>query len=420
MKVEVENIGSVQRKVTVEVPADRVTTEVNEAFKMLTSEAALPGFRKGKVPEKVLRQRYAGSIMGDVASRLIEETFPQVVKEKELRPVSRPMVDIEEIKEGEPFKYTATVDVRPEFEVKGYKDIKLDKKSDDATDEEVNEALEHLRKSRSDFKEVDRGAKDGDLLVVDFEGFIEGEAIKQGKAEDFQVVLGEGMLLPGFDEALLGVKAGDKKEVNTTFPEKYHEAKLSGKVAVFNVEIKSVKERDLPKLDDEFAKDLEADSLDDLKKKISDEIKGGKEKSQKMQLRNEAIKKLIDANTFDVPESLVDTYFSSVMTEVVEGMKRGQVNPEDRGLDEEGLTAKYREIAVRQVKGDLILDAIAKAEDLDASDDEVEEFVADFAKQKGESVGPLLAKFEKDGTIDAIKSSLIKEKVFDKIVDNGF
>lgn len=417
MKVELEDLGAVQKKLTVELPADLVTEEIEMAYKTLSTQAELPGFRKGKVPEKVIRQKYSGSILGDVASRLIETSFPNAIKEKDLKPVSRPTVDIKEIEEGKPFVYTATVDVRPEIDIKDYKGLGLNKTSVEATDKEVGEALEHIQKSNSDFKEVERAAKNGDLLVVDFEGFVEGEAIKQGKAENYQVVLGEGMLLPGFDEALEGCKVGEKKDVTTNFPDDYHEKNLSGKAAVFNVDIKSIKERVLPKLDDEFAKDMDAENLDELKTKIADEIKAGKEKSEKEKNRSEAIDKLIERHEFEVPESLVDTYFASVMSQVVDGMKHGHVHPDDKGLDEEGLASKYKEVALRQAKGDLIIDAISIKEEIDATDDEVEKFVEDFAKTKGEPAGPMLAKFEKDGTIDSIKSSLIKEKVFDLIVE---
>ncbi len=417
MKVELEDLGAVQKKLTVELPADMVTEEINIAYKTLTAQAELPGFRKGKVPEKVIRQKYSGSILGDVASRLIETSFPNAIKEKDLKPISRPTVDIQDIEEGKPFIYTATVDLRPEIDIKDYKGLKLHKTPVETTDKELEEALEYIQKTNSDFKEVERGAKTGDLLVVDFEGFVEGEAIKQGKAENYQVVLGEGMLLPGFDEALEGCKVGDKKDVTTNFPDDYHEAHLSGKAAVFNVEVKSVKERLLPDLDDEFAKDMDSDSLEDLKSKISAEIKVGKEKSEKEKNRSEAIDLLIGKHEFEVPESLVDNYFASVMSQVVDGMKHGHVHPDDKGLDEEGLTKKYKEVALRQAKGDLIIDAISIKEDIGATDDEVEKFVEDLAKSKNEPVGPMLAKFEEDGTIDAIKSSLIKEKVFDLIVE---
>lgn len=416
MKIELEDLGPVQKKLIVEIPADIVTEEIDLAYKTLSTQVDLPGFRKGKVPEKVIRQKYSGSILGDVASRLIESSFPNAIKEKDLKPVSRPNVDIEDIEEGKSFKYTATIDVRPEIDVKNYKDIKVKKNPIEATDKELEEALEYIQKSNSDFKEVDRPAKTGDLLVVDFEGFVEGEAIKSGKAENYQVVLGEGMLLPGFDEALVGCKIGDKQDVNTSFPDEYHEKHLSGKAAVFNVEIKSIKERILPVLDDEFAKDMDSESLDELKSKIADEIKVGKEKSEKEKNRSEAIDKLIESHKFEVPESLVENYFASVMTRVVEEMKHGHMHPDDKGLDEEKLSAKYKEVALRQARGDLIIDAISIKEDISATDDEVEKFVEDFAKTKNEAVGPMLAKFEKDGTIDSIKSSLIKEKVFDLIV----
>ena len=326
-------------------------------------------------------------------------------------------MDIQDIEEGKPFVYTATVDVRPEIDMKDYKGLKLKRTSIETTDKELEDALEYIQKTHSDFKEVERPAKNGDLLVVDFEGFVEGEAIKEGKAENYQVVLGEGMLLPGFDEALVGCKVGDKKDVNTSFPDEYHEKKLSGKAAVFNVDIKSIKERILPEIDDEFAKDMDSENLAELKTKIADEIKAGKEKSQKEQLRSEAIDQLIDRHEFEIPESLVDSYFASVMSRVVDEMKHGHMQPDDKGLNEEELSEKYKKVALRQAKGDLILDAISIKEDIGATDDEVEKFVEDFAKTKNEPAGPMLAKFEKDGTIDSIKSSLIKEKVFDLIVE---
>ncbi|MEE9614341.1 MAG: trigger factor, partial [Thermodesulfobacteriota bacterium] len=370
IKVEVEDISPVEKRLTVEIPAGEVASEVNAAYRSLKADATLDGFRPGKVPENVLRRRFGARVREEVTARLIERTYPEALKGRDIMPVAHPRVEVKETGEGKGLVYSATVEVRPAVEVTGYRGMGLIMKPAEATDKEVADGLERLRESRGEFREVRRPAGTGDMVTIDFEGKVGGEPFKGGSARDFPAVIGGLSLLPGFDEALTAASAGDSREVKADLPGNYADEGLRGKEAVFEVKVKSVKEKVLPAVDDEFAKDLECESIEELKEKISAEIKRGKERSERDRLKSEAVERLVDKNPFDVPGALVDRYLSSIMGSVIENMKRGAFDPEDKGLANDRLEEKYRKVAEARARGDIIIDAIAGQEGIEVSEEE--------------------------------------------------
>ncbi|MDP2689673.1 MAG: trigger factor, partial [Deltaproteobacteria bacterium] len=352
IKVELEEINEVKKKLDITVSADIVKQQIREAYANIRSNASIPRYRTGHIPITILKARFAAHVRDEVTRKLIEQAYPHALGEKGLSPIDAPQIDITKTKleEGEAFSFTATVEVTPKVEISGYKGMELTKKELEVADKDVDESLESLRESRAQFKEVDRPAKDGDLVVVDFEGFINGKPIKYGKSENYPIILGEKTLLPGFDDALKGSSKGDNKEARIKFPENYSEEEMRGKDGDFKIAVKSVKEKRVPAMDDpEFLKAVECDSVETLKTRMKDELRAVKEARDKERLKNEILDNIIASHSFDVPEGMVNRYLSATLGNVLTAIKQGGGSLDDRNLSPEDLKAKYRKVAERQV-----------------------------------------------------------------------
>ncbi len=416
MKVNIEDISTVKKRLTVEIPADEVAREIDSAYRDLGTEVVVAGFRKGRVPVSILKARFRERVLGDVRTRLIEKTYPRIIEERGIKPVSRPVIDAGEVREGGGFSYSATFEVKPEVDVQGYKGMELERKEVEVTDKDVDDAIERLRETRGEFSEVERPARDGDLLTVDYEGFVDGAPLKGGSGRDYSFILGSGSLFKEIEDSLRGSSKGEKKEVKTTFPKDHRNRTLAGKEVTFRIGVKSIKERVLPEVDDEFAKDMGFDNLSSLRERLKDEVKKGKEEREKERLKEEILNTLIERNSFEVPESLLTAYLAHILNRILGNIKRGIVNPEDRGLSSEELKKKYHELALRQVKGDIIIEEIARKENIKVKDEEVDAFIKGMASRRKESPEVLKARLEKEGTIDIIRDEIRTEKVFDLVI----
>jgi len=417
--IEVEEISSVKKKVSVTVRAEVVRKEFKTAYKALRSSAAVAGFRKGAVPVSILRARFGARIKEDVANSLIEASYPHALSEKGIVPVVPPEIDAsaEDLKEDAPFSYAMSVESAPEVKVEGYKGMELSSQLKEVTDAEVDEGLERLRQGRARYEEVDRAAREGDLVVADFEGTMDGRPIKGSKSEDYPIIIGEKSLLPGFNEALTGASKGDEREAQVGFPENYIEKNLAGKEGRFTIKVKAVKERVVPELDDGLAKDLECEDLEALRKKVASELAEEKKKEEKERLKTEILDRLIEKHPFEVPDALVNKYLGVILNRVASDMKRGIVAPGDEELSPEGLREKYRDKAVRQVREDVILDNISAAEEIKVTQEEFDDAVRHLAGLRGVSFESLKGRIEREGAVEVIKDGLKHEKVFEIIID---
>lgn len=421
LRVEAEEISAVKKKLKITVPAEAVTVEMNNAFRALRSNAVVAGFRKGAVPVNILKAKFGDRVQEDVISRLIETSYPEALRDNGLIPVDRPHIELVTVlaEEGKEFAYSATVEVTPKVEVEGYRGMELNKEKIEVSEKDVEEGLKRLQESRAQFKEVDRAAKEGDLAVVDFEGFIGGEPIKGGKASEYPIIVGEKTLLPGFDEALMGGAKGDEKEAPIKFPDGYNDKSLAGKDAVFTIKVKAVKEKELPALDDEFAKDVECESLDALKERVKSDIRIYKENNEKERLKNEILDRLAASYEFEIPESMVNRYVAMILNRVIENMRQGVFAPEDRDLSSEQLKEKYKEVAKKHAKEDIILDTIAAKENMQVSEDEMQKAIRNLAASRRESYESLLAKINKENAMELIRDGMKHEKVFDLIIEES-
>ncbi len=410
LKFEVETLEPMKKKITVEVPSEEVVRYVNSEFDDISKTAKLSGFRPGKIPREILQQRYGGKVLSGAAEKLIEKSFPEVLKQEKLVPAERPSFEITQISETTPLKYFATLYVRPRPKIEGYKDLNLEKRESVVTEEEVESNLIKLLDGQADFKQVNRAADDGDMALLDFSGDIAGKPIPDGKGTNQPIIVGD-TIIPGFDTALQGKKAGDEVDVDTRFPDDYYDKSLAGKEAHFSLVVKEIRERRVPALDNDFAKLFGVATMAELKKRVTEELKQSKEIQEEQRLKGEVIDILIEKNPFEIPDVMITKYYEGIMKSV-EKMNEESGNPKVMDMNEETMD-KYREIAVSHAKRDIILDAVADQETVIVGTADMDAGAKKMAAPKGEDPDRLIAKLAREGTLSMFIDGLKDEKVFD-------
>ncbi len=419
MKVSVEHLSQIKKKITVNIPAEDVDKEIKDTYRRLQANVAVDGFRKGKVPLAVLKKRFGGDVLDEVSTKLMEESLPEAITSEGLMPIAAPKISIRSIEEEGPFTYDATIEVKPDIDVQGYEGIVLERYADDVADEEIKTVLEDLREKHAQYKDVDRAAGEDDLVFVDLKCFVDGVEAKSLSLTDFPITVGEGRFLPGFPEAIKGMNIGEEKDVQSTIPKNFHDRSVAGKDANFHMTIKLIKEKVLSDINDEFAKDLECSDLEDLRGKIRDNIRESKKTYGRDRQRAEILDQLIRANTFDVPESFLEKQTQYFLKRAEDKKRSGNPDPEDMGLSPEDMRWKYRRLAEVKLKGDLILDAIAEKEGIEVSDEELDCKIAEIAESRGEAKEAIGAEFERQGLKDFVKKHIQDEKVFDFVISKA-
>jgi len=319
MQVTVENTGTLGRKMRVELPPERVEKEVDSRLKRVAKTAKIKGFRPGKVPQNVVRQHYGTQVRQEVLSELMGQSYRDAVQQENLSPVAQPKIEPEVMAQGQAFAYTATFEVLPEFSLKGLDKIAVEVPKIDIVDSDCDDMLDNLRRQKATWHEVDRASKEGDRVSVDFEGKLDGDVIEGGKGDDVPVVLGEGQMLPDFEKALFKAEAGEEKKVKVKFPKDYQAEELAGKKVDFVITIKKVEETELPPLDDTLAETygVTEGGLDKLRQDVKANMAREVEQKQRADIREQALKGLLDANEFEVPKSLIGEEAHSMQHEAM-------------------------------------------------------------------------------------------------------
>ena len=405
MSLQVEKLEKNMAKLTIETSAEELDKAIESAYQKNKSKISVPGFRKGKVPRKMIEQMYGkGVFLEDAANILIPEAYAKAMDECEEEIVSQPSIEVTQLEEGKPFVFTATVALKPEVSLGKYKGVKIDKIDTAVTDEEVNAAIERERESNArEITVEDRAVKDGDITVLDFEGFVDGVAFEGGKGENYPLTIGSGAFIPGFEEQLVGAELNKEVEVNVTFPEDYQAENLKGKAAVFKCTIKEIKEKELPELDDEFASEVsEFDTLaeykDDVRKKL-EEKKATEAKDKKEEAVIEAI--IADAK-MDIPDAMVETQQRQMVEDFAQRLAMQGLTLEQyyqfTGLDNEKMLAQVKPTAEKRIKSRLVLEAVVAAENITTDDADYEEEVkrmAEIYQMEADKVKELLGEKEK-------------------------
>ena len=380
MSVKVEKLENNMAKLTIEVEAAEVEKALEKAFQKQKGKISLPGFRKGKAPRQMVEKMYGPEVFYDDAiNAMIPDAYDNAVDECGEDVVSQPEIDIVTIKKGEPFVFTATVALKPPVELGKYKGVTVPKVETEVTDEDVEKALQKERENNArNITVTDRAVKDGDMTVLDFEGFVDGVAFEGGKGENYPLTIGSGAFIPGFEEQLIGAEIDKEVEVKVTFPEDYQAAELASKDAVFKCTIKEIKEKELPELDDEFASEVsEFDTLAEFKEDIKKNLAESKAKEAKDEKEANVIEAIVKEAKMEIPEAMITTQQNQMLDEFAQRMSMQGLSMEQycqfTGATRDKLFESVRPQAEQRIKSRLVLEEIAKAENIEATDADVEE-----------------------------------------------
>lgn len=424
MSVQVEKLEKNMAKLTVEVPAEEVEKALQAAYMKEKNKISIPGFRKGKVPRAMIEKMYGAAVFYEEAANiLIQDNYAAAMEESKEDIVSRPTIDIVQIESGKPFIFTAEVAVRPEVTLGKYKGVQVTKIDTTVTDEEVEAALEKEQQKNSRTVTVtDRPAANGDTAVIDFEGFVDGVAFEGGKGENHPLEIGSHSFIDTFEDQLVGHNTGDEVEVNVTFPEKYQAADLAGKPAVFKVKINEIKTKELPELNDEFASEVsEFDTLAEYKEDLRKHLEVEKENEAKRTKEDEALKKIIDKSTMELPEAMIETQCENMINKFAQRIAQSGLSMEQymqfSGMTIDGLKEQVRPEAETRIKSSLVLEQIAKDENIEVSEDEINAEIEKMAAQYGMEADKL-KEYLGDAEKESIKRDLAVTKAVDLIMEN--
>ena len=387
MSLQVENLEKNMAKLTIEVPASEFEKALQSAYNKQKKSISVPGFRKGKVPRQMVEKMYGPEIFyEDAANELIPTAYEEELKNCDLEIVSRPTVDIVQIKKGENFIFTAEEAVKPEVTLGEYKGMEVDKTSTRVTQKEVEAKIkEEAEKNARTVTVEGRPVQDGDEVILDFEGFVDGEAFEGGKGENYPLTIGSGSFIPGFEEQLVGAEAEKEVEVKVTFPEEYHAEELKGKDAVFKCTIHEIKEKQIPEIDDEFAAEVsEFDTLDEYKADVKAKIKEQKENEGKQKKEDQAVEKAVANATMEIPEAMIDEQVRQMVNEFAQNMQYQGISFEQycqiTGMTLEKIQEETRPQAVKRIETRLVLEAIAKAENIEVTEERLDEEIKKMAE----------------------------------------
>jgi trigger factor len=387
MSLQVENLEKNMAKLTIEVPASEFEKALQSAYNKQKKSISVPGFRKGKVPRQMVEKMYGPEIFyEDAANELIPTAYEEELKNCDLEIVSRPTVDIVQIKKGENFIFTAEVAVKPEVTLGEYKGMEVDKTSTRVTQKEVEAKIkEEAEKNARTVTVEGRPVQDGDEVILDFEGFVDGEAFEGGKGENYPLTIGSGSFIPGFEEQLVGAEAEKEVEVKVTFPEEYHAEELKGKDAVFKCTIHEIKEKQIPEIDDEFAAEVsEFDTLDEYKADVKAKIKEQKENEGKQKKEDQAVEQAVANAAMEIPEAMIDEQVRQMVNEFAQNMQYQGISFEQycqiTGMTLEKIQEETRPQAVKRIETRLVLEAIAKAENIEVTEERLDEEIKKMAE----------------------------------------
>ncbi|GCA66120.1 trigger factor [Mediterraneibacter butyricigenes] len=388
MSLQVENLEHNMAKLTIEVDAAEVEKAIQASYLKQRKSISVPGFRKGKVPRQMIEKMYGVEIFyEDAANQLISENYSKAYDECELDIVSQPTVDVVQLEKGKPFIFTAEVAVKPEVTLGEYKGLKVDKTSTRVTAKEVDAEIEKERERNGRLVDVtDRAVQDKDQVTLDFEGFVDGVAFEGGKGEGYPLTIGSGAFIPGFEEQLIGAEIGKEMEVNVTFPEEYQAEELAGKAAVFKCTVQGIKVNELPEVDDEFASEVsEFETLDEYKANVKQKIKDRKIEEAKTKKEDQAVEKAIENAEMDIPQPMIDLQVKQMADDFAMRIQQQGLSLEQyfqfTGMTAEKMMEELQPQAEKRIKTRLVLEAVAKAEDIQVTEERLDEELAKMAEQ---------------------------------------
>lgn len=412
--IHVEDVSDVKKKVTIEVPEEKVVEVMDAQYKDLKKNVQIKGFRKGRVPLDILRSYFKSKVQADAARQIIEETLKPGLDEQNLTALSVTNIDSETLEEGKPFKYTAEIEIPPKIDVKGYKGLQLKKRIHTVTDAQVEEQIQHMRERSARLVPIPegRGVAAGDHVVIDVAATMDGEAVAALNVTDYHLEMGRNFYLPDFDSRLEGMKIEETKEMTVNLPDDFPRKALAGKAVDFRVTVKEAKEKMLPALDDDFAKDLgDFDSVDALKAKIKADLETMATNQTDRELEVQIVDALLKENIFEVPETMVETEIDAFLEQSLKGLVAQGHDPERLPMPSQAYRDQIRPGALKAIQKALLYRAVAEQEDVKVSEEEINEDLETRAKNLEISVDFLKDNLEKADRMDEVKETILYKKV---------
>ncbi len=423
MSLQVEKLEKNMVKLTIEASAEEFEKAMQVAYQKNKNKISIQGFRKGKAPQAMIEKMYGpGVFYEDAANEIIPTAYDKAVEESGLEIVSRPEIDIVQIEKGKPFIFTAEVAVKPEVTLGKYKGVKVEKFDTTVTEEEINAEIDKAREQNARFITVeDRAVQNGDMTIIDFEGFVDGVAFEGGKGENHNLTIGSGQFIPGFEDQLVGVEIGKEVDVNVTFPEEYHAKDLAGKAAVFKVTVKEIKAKEVPELDDEFVQDVcDFDTVAEYKADVEAKLKERKESEAKTKKEDAVIDKIIEDAKMEIPEAMIETQVRQMAEDFVARLQQQGLSIEQyfqfTGLTPDALKEQMQPTALKRIQTRLVLEAIVDAEKIEVTEEELNVEIEKMAKlyqMEVDKINELMGDFEKEN----MKKDLAVQKAIDVVVD---
>lgn len=425
MSLQVEKLEKNMAKLTIEVSADELEKAIEKAYQKQKKQISIPGFRKGKVPRQMVEKMYGKAVFyEDAANELIPDAYDKALEECEEDIVSSPKIEVTQIEAGKPFVFTAEVALKPEVKLGKYKGVKIDKIDAEVTEEDVMAEINKERENNArNITVEDRPVKDGDMTTLDFEGFVDGEAFEGGKGENYPLTIGSGAFIPGFEEQLVGAEIGKEVEVKVTFPEDYQAENLRGKDAVFKCTVKEIKEKELPELDDEFASEVsEFETLAEYKEDVKKNLAEKKEKDARNAREDAAIKAAVEVSEMEIPEAMLETQQRQMVDEFAQRITMQGLSMEQyfqfTGTNYQQMVEQVKPQAKERIKSRLVLEAIAKAENIEATEEDYEkelETMAEVYQMEVDKVKELMGEREKKN----IMQDLAVRKAAEFVAENA-
>jgi trigger factor len=424
MKVTVEDVNTVKKILHFEIPAEKVVSELDDAYKSLKKTAKIKGFRPGKAPRSILERMFKKDVHKDVTSKLLQETFIEAIRENKLNIIGNPQIDPPELEAAGPYKYDATVEIPPEIDDFDFKGLSLEKTLYKASEGEIEAQLAMLQRNLAEKKpiEEERELKADDFALIDYEGSKDGQPFEEtARTENYTLKIGNGQITKEFDEALTGMKKGETKEFSITFPDDYFNEKLKGLEISFNATVNDIMEEVLPEINDDLAIKLgQFKTLDELKSTITDNLKSGYAKRTEQEMNEQIFKALIEKTDFELPDAMVNIEMEGIINEAMQSFEQHNIDMEQLGMTPESLQEKYRETAENQVRRHLLLNKLVDQESLTVSDDDVEKAFQEMADTYNQPLEGIKGYYSQNkDKLDIFKHTLLEKNALKLIIDKS-
>ena len=423
METNIEEISQVKRQINVEIETEEVTKKLDQAYNELSKRAKVKGFRPGKTPRKILEQYYGKEIMTDVKNDLIKESFSKVIEKTKLFPLGNPSIEDEAIRPGKSFKYTILMEIRPDFELKEYMGISVEKEILNISKDNADKKLEEIREAHAQLVSIneERGVKEGDYVIIDYECMWKDKPIKGIEGKDFIIHVGDKNFYPEIESGIKGLKKTEKKDIKIDFSEDFRDRRLAKKSVTFHISVEDIKKKDLPDLNDDFARSLgkEFKSLADLRERVTKEITLQEEKRIDSELKKRLLKKITAKVDFELPQTMVENEIEYSMATIKQNFLRAGSKLESAGISEDTMRQDLKRAAEEKVKEELILGKIADLEDIKLEDSDIRNGFQELAAQTGQDLTILQQYYEKNNLMDSFKNQLLIEKILNHLVQGA-